>query len=190
MRSMPSRRSKRATLPRIVIVGMMGAGKTSVGRELAGKSGSFIDLDRAIEDREGRTVREIFAAEGEAAFRELEVKMLQEVLSSSQHSVIATGGGVITTEAGRHLLKDADAYVVWLTASNEELARRATKSGARPLLDTDPLARIDELMKQRASLYAEVANLSLETDGLSVRQVAHLIEENILHDTGAAGDKT
>ena len=185
---MPGRHSKKSQLPTIVIVGMMGAGKTSVGRELAGKSGKFIDLDRAIEERENRTVREIFESDGEGAFRAIEVRLLEEVLLSGSYTVIATGGGVITTEGGRDLLRNADAYIVWLTASNEVLAKRASKSGARPLLDNDPLAQINDLMKQRSAHYAEVANLSLDTGGLSVRQVAHLIEESILRETAQTGD--
>ena len=116
------------------------------------------------------------------------MRLLEEILLSGSYTVIATGGGVITTERGRELLRNADAYIVWLTASNEVLAKRASKSGARPLLDTDPLGRISDLMKQRSVHYAEVANLSLDTGGLSVRQVAHLIEESILRETAQTGE--
>ena len=177
---MPSRRSDRQYRPVVVLVGMMGAGKTSVGRELAGRS-EFIDLDKLIEQQTKRTIREIFEAEGETAFRKLELQALRDATTSGQYKVVSTGGGVVTTSEARQLLREMDAFIVWLTASNEELTRRATKSGNRPLLDHDPGAKIEELMNQRAPMYAEVADLTLNTQGLSVKQVAQLIEEALKH---------
>lgn len=161
----------------MVLVGMMGAGKTSVGREIAGRQGVFVDTDRLVEQRAGLSISEIFAKEGEPAFRRLEIEALRDAISSGAYGVVSTGGGIVTTEAGREFLNEVDAFVVWLTAPNEELARRASKSGNRPLLTGDPVARITELMKERANLYAEVADLTIDTSGLSIKQVAQLVEE-------------
>lgn len=157
---------------------MMGAGKTSVGRELVERSGRFIDLDRLIETRTGRTVRQIFKSDGEPMFRLLECEALSEVLNDPQVSVVSTGGGIVTTVQGRQLLNSSYAYVVWLTASNPELVRRATKSGTRPLLDNEPEAKIAQLVKERTDLYAEVADLTVDTENLSVNQVAQIIDES------------
>lgn len=164
----------------MVLVGMMGAGKTSVGRELAGRSG-FVDLDKLIEQMAGRTIREIFESDGETAFRKLELQALRDATTSGRYEVVSTGGGIVTSSEARQLLQEMDSFVVWLTASNEELTRRATKSGNRPLLDHDPGAKIEELMNQRAPLYAEVADMTLNTQELSVKQVAHLVEEALKH---------
>ncbi|NBO56015.1 MAG: shikimate kinase, partial [Actinobacteria bacterium] len=128
-----------------------------------------------------RTIREVFQTDGEAAFRKLELQALRDVATSGRYKVVSTGGGVVTTSEARQLLQEMDAFVVWLTAPNDELTRRATKSGNRPLLDHDPGAKIEALMNERAPMYAEVADLTLNTQGLSVKQVAQLVEEALKH---------
>ncbi len=89
---MPSRRSDRQDRPVVVLVGMMGAGKTSVGREFAGRS-EFVDLDKLIEQQSGRTIREIFETDGESAFRKLELQALRDATTSGHYKVVSTGGG-------------------------------------------------------------------------------------------------
>ena len=101
----------------LVLVGMMGAGKSTIGRLAAERLGrAFLDSDAIIEGRTGRTVREIFAAEGEAAFRALESAVLLEALDSPQPCVIAAAGGVVLREENRAALERASARVVWLCA--------------------------------------------------------------------------
>src|SRR4051794_19792029 len=117
---------------------MMGSGKSTVGPLLAARTRRrFVDLDAELEDRVGRPVRAIFAADGEAAFRELERGLLAELLGSAEPLVLATGGGAVLAESNRRALHDAearaDATVVWLAADPTVLAARVGRDDARPL---------------------------------------------------------
>src|SRR5438105_12496600 len=101
----------------VVLVGLSGSGKSSIGRRIAALLGRpFHDVDDEIEARSGRTVRDIFATGGEPAFRELEADVMAELLTTSVAGVIAAGGGAIVTESTRKLLQQPDVFVVWLTA--------------------------------------------------------------------------
>jgi shikimate kinase len=147
----------------VVLVGLSGTGKTSVGRRLAALLGwPFADADETIEERTGRTVRGIFAADGEAAFRELEATVMAQLLVSPHPSVIAAGGGAIVTELTRKSLQQPEVFVVWLTATPEFLASRTTKKAHRPLLDGDPVAALARLSEERAGWYAEVADVTFD----------------------------
>jgi shikimate kinase len=160
----------------IALVGFMAVGKSAVGRNLARRlRRRFVDLDRLIEKAEGRKVREIFAHRGEPYFRVLEKQMLEQVLSAPGQ-VIATGGGVLLDEENLNLLRQK-ALVIGLTASTDELLSRVGKNSKRPLLKgADLRRRIDELLQQRQSRYAQ-ANLVIDTSGLTIDQVV----EKIVH---------
>jgi len=147
----------------VVLVGLSGTGKTSVGRRVAARlDRCFVDADEEIEERTGRTVRGIFAEDGEPAFRELETEVMADLLTSTEPVVIAAGGGAIVTEATRKLLGQPEIFVVWLTATPEFLASRTTKKVHRPLLDGDPVAALGKLLSERARWYDEVADVTYD----------------------------
>jgi len=168
----------------------MGSGKTSVGRRIAGASLPFVDTDAEIERKEGRSVRDIFAADGEPAFRALEEDVVAASLAAAAASVIATGGGAMESAATRKLVNRARAegraLVVWLRAEPAELASRVGRSTHRPLLDGDPAGRLGELAVARAANYSAVADLVVDTDGLSPAEVAERVRV-ALHVAGQDG---
>lgn len=157
----------------IVLVGMMGAGKSSVGRVLAKRLGrTLVDSDEVIERRTGRTVREIWNSDGEPAFRELETEMLREAISSPTSSVIAAAGGVVLSEINRTVLKGDDAHVVWLLADVDLLLDRVKAGMHRPLLDDDPEGTLRQMYADRSDLYQEVADAIVSVDHRSINDVA------------------
>jgi shikimate kinase len=160
----------------IVLVGMMGAGKSSVGRALAAKlDRTLLDSDEMIEARTGRTVREIWQADGEPAYRLLETDVLVEALAAPTPSVIAAAGGIVLSETNRRALADSDAYVVWLLADVDVLLRRVRNGGHRPLLDDDPEGTLRRMFAEREPLYREVADAIVSVDNRSVNEVAHAV---------------
>jgi shikimate kinase len=153
----------------------MGAGKTTVGRKLAARlSLEFVDSDHALEQRCGVPVATIFAVEGEAAFREREVKVIDE-LTQRSGIVLATGGGVILREENRqHLLTRGT--VVYLHAQPQALFHRTRHDRSRPLLQTaDPLATLEALYTQRHPLYEQTAHLTFQTGKPSVNELVEKI---------------
>src|SRR4051795_5708626 len=164
--------------PHVVLVGMMGAGKTTVGRRVAKLLGRpLLDSDQMIESRTGRTVREIFEAEGEQAFRVLETAALVDALAEPEPLVIAAAGGVLLREENREALARSYAKVVWLRADPAVLAERATRGAHRPLLDGDPLAAMNRLLPEREPLYRAAPDLVVDTDRLDPDAVAARIVE-------------
>ena len=159
----------------IVLVGFMGSGKTTVGRELHQRLGyPLIDMDQVIEERAGKSIPTIFAESGETGFREMETSLLKEIIceASSERRIISTGGGIVGSEENRKLLKQLG-YVVWLSAPLKVILGRTSKNRNRPLLHTeDPATKIQLLMDQREALYAEVAHLKLDTSGLDFSELA------------------
>src|SRR5512139_1979955 len=157
--------------PGVVLVGFMGSGKTSVGRELARKlRADFVDMDERIERVAGKPIREIFSAEGEPAFREREKAALREALSVPGR-VVATGGGAFLDEGNRTLLS-AYAPVVYLEARAETLLARLPGKSDRPLLRGEDRGRIvRDLLARRAPGYQR-ADHTVATDGLTVGEVA------------------
>jgi shikimate kinase len=142
----------------LVLVGMMGSGKTTVGRRVAARLGRRLrDSDAEVEARTGRTVREIFESDGEAAFRAEEARALADALGDPEPAVVAAAGGVVLDPRNRARLKEGGT-VVWLDARPEALARRVSSGGHRPLLGEDPLAALRRLDAERRPLYAEVAD--------------------------------
>lgn len=164
----------------IVLIGFMGSGKSTVGRELHQRLGyQLVDMDQVIEQRAGKPITAIFAEAGEQAFRDAETGLLEELCEPSAHRrIISTGGGVIGREQNRALLRQLG-YVVWLHAPLEVIVERTSKNRDRPLLHTeDPVARIRSLMEIRDPLYAETAHLKVETAGLDSHELATGILES------------
>ena len=160
----------------VVLVGMMGAGKSSVGRALAAELGRpLFDSDEMIEERTGRTVRDIWEADGEPAFRRLETETLLDALAASEPSVIAAAGGIVLAEANRRALAEADAYVVWLVASPDVLVDRVRRGMHRPLLDDDPERTLRRMYAEREALYQEVADGVVSVDHRSVGEVTKAV---------------
>ena len=167
----------------IFLVGMMGAGKTTIGKALARTLGrDFLDLDHEIVGRCGVSIPVIFDIEGEEGFRKRETLVLDEV-ARLEGIVLATGGGAVLREENRAVLKQYG-LVIYLKASADELYRRVAKDKNRPLLATpNPKARIVELLAQREALYESVANLTIETGSGSIVSVVRKIH-NLLQKSG------
>ncbi len=165
------------TRPHVALIGMMGSGKSTVGFWLAQSEGlRFVDLDAAIEERQGRSVSEIFQADGEARFRDMEQSELTECLTSEQPLVVSCGGGAVLRPGNRALLRKR-AWVCWLRASIETLSRRVRSGDSRPLLGEDPIADLTLINDARAGLYTETAHRVIDIDGLEAKQVAERIKQ-------------
>jgi len=153
----------------IFLVGLMGAGKSTIGRHLAKSLGlEFVDSDHEIERRTGASIPLIFDVEGESGFRQREKKVIDE-LSLRNGIVLATGGGVVLDPDNRARLRERG-RVVYLYATVEQLLARTAKDRNRPLLQTaDPRARLQELLEVRDALYREVADVVVDTGGRTAR---------------------
>lgn len=154
------------------MVGAPGSGKSRVAAALARHLGwDYVDLDREIEQRAGRSIAEIFRSEGESAFRRMEAEVTDSV-ALTERVVIAPGGGWITNPALLPRLKEG-ARVVWLRASLDTLLERLGASPVvRPLLATpDPRASLQHLLAEREPLYRAAADLVVQTDGRAVREI-------------------
>ena len=155
--AMPDMTDLRAALGQraIVLVGMMGSGKSSVGRRLAGRLGlPFVDADTEIETAAHMTIPEIFAQRGEAEFREGERRVIARVLTTRAPLVLATGGGAFMNAETRERVKELG-IAVWLKAEPDVLMRRVRKRSNRPLLQTaDPEATLRRMLAEREPVYA------------------------------------
>lgn len=169
---------------RILLIGMMGSGKTTVGQLLADHLGwSWYDLDALVELRSGQSIVELFAA-GEDVFRSYESQALEELLGEpaarrpgDDLSVVSLGGGVVLDRHNRQLLR-CSGSVVWLRAAVRTLVERVGAQGAgRPLLRAGAGAALEELARQRGPLYGEVAHVVVDVDGLGVEQVVARVLE-------------
>ncbi len=158
----------------IVLIGFMGCGKSTVGRELHHRLGyPLVDMDQIIEQRVGKPITEIFADDGESVFRDMETALLRELSDpAAPRRIISTGGGVVGRAENRALLRNLG-YVVWLHAPAAVILKRTAKNHSRPLLHTeDPAAKIQALMEEREPLYQETAHLKLDTAGLQCGELA------------------
>lgn len=170
----------------LFLVGLMGAGKSTIGRQLAKSLGrAFVDSDHEIEARTGASIPLIFDVEGEAGFRQREKKVIDD-LTGRESIVLATGGGVVLDAENRAHLK-ARGLVVYLYATVEQLLARTAKDRNRPLLQTaDPRGRFEELMTVRDPLYREVADLVVDTGRRTVRGAEREILAKIRAEGGGA----
>lgn len=167
----------------LVLVGLMGAGKSSIGRRLAQRFGvPFADADTEIEKAAGRTIPEIFEAFGEEEFRNGERRVIRRLIESGGPRVLATGGGAFMADDTRALIKECGTSL-WLKADFETLFERVSKRSNRPLLKTaDPKATLRDLMARRYPIYAE-ADIVVETRRVPIEEtvdnVYHAIREHL-----------
>jgi shikimate kinase len=160
---------------RVLLVGMMGSGKTTVGSQLAGRLGwRHVDSDAQVEAATGRGVAQIFAEEGEAAFRAQEARALAEAVASPEPSVVSVAGGAVLDAGNRAVIRDAGC-VVWLRARPGTLARRVGSGAGRPLLEGDPAGNLARLDAVRRPLYEEVADHVVDVDDVEPEKVVDLI---------------
>lgn len=163
----------------IFLVGLMGAGKTTVGRLLSRRYGkAFYDSDHEIESRCGVKIPVIFEIEGEAGFRKREEQVIAE-LSALSDVVLATGGGAVLSAASRESLKTRG-VVIYLRGSPEHLYERTRHDRNRPLLQTqNPQKRLRELYQQRDPLYREIADIVMDTGRQSISQMTRILCDKI-----------
>ena len=188
---MSSESARASTYPgNIFLIGLMGAGKTSVGKLLARRlNKKFYDCDHEIERTTGVRIPVIFEIEGESGFRAREIKMLSE-LACRDNIVLATGGGAVLAEENRRMLRE-HGTVVYLRASPHDLWQRTRHDRNRPLLQTDnPLAKLTALYSERDALYRETAHVIVDTGSQSVSSLAHRLEQKIAQSAAAGAPST
>jgi shikimate kinase/nucleoside-diphosphate-sugar epimerase len=172
--------------PNIIVIGLMGCGKSTVGRLVAQKIGfQIVDTDQVITDTAHQSIPAIFEREGEAGFRKRETTALLSLLGKRGH-VIATGGGIVTQPQNLPLLRQLG-FVVWLDANPRILASRTSSSRDRPLLQTEnPEEKLRTLLGIRGPLYRQLADLRVQTDDLTPQETAYGIAESArIHFSGA-----
>lgn len=165
----------------VILIGFMGAGKTSIGKKLAAlQNRTFLDTDQVIEEREGRSIRDIFAENGEAYFRERETALLGDLLEKEEPMVIAVGGGLPVRKENRDYLRKLGT-TVYLQAEVDTLLARLTGDCSRPKIQGgDMREKILSLMEAREDIYKEAAQLSYHTDQKNIEKAAEEIHELIL----------
>ena len=175
--------------PGLALIGYRATGKSTVGRILAARLGrTFLDADREIEARTGRSIRAMFSEWGEPAFRDWEERTLAELMAKHPASILATGGGAILRETNRRRIRDFG-FVVWLTADPCELARRleADRPGLadRPALTpAGTLEEIARVLEARSPVYGQLADAVLETSGKNPDEVADAVLDCWMLRTG------
>jgi shikimate kinase len=165
----------------IVLVGLMGSGKSTVGKRIAQQLGyEFADSDDLVASTAGKSVRDIFSEDGEAVFRKIESDAIRSVLADGKSPIVfATGGGAVISSENRKIISDHALHVVWLDASVDDLVVRTKSGAARPLLDGDASKTLQSLSDQRSAWYEEVATLRIDTRGKSVTKVCSAVLEAI-----------
>jgi shikimate kinase len=165
----------------------MGAGKSTVGRLVAARlAWPLVDSDRAIEERTGSTVRELWQAGGEDAYRRLESDVVIDALVQRSPSVIAAPGGIVLDPRAREAMQAS--FVIWLRADPHTLAGRVGCDDHRPLLGDDPATVLTRMATERAGLYADVADVVLDVEELDAERLAGLVLEHYVASSVAAGD--
>lgn len=166
-----------ATKNKLVLIGFMGTGKSSVSRLLAERLGWLrVDADEEIVRREGRSIADIFSRDGEEAFRAIESQVLRSLLANRAAAVVATGGGAVLKKDNRHAMLE-HGFVVALKAAPEVIIARVSRDEGRPLLQGNAEARVHALLAQRAHAY-DFAHLSIDTTDLTVDEVVeHILRQ-------------
>lgn len=163
---------------KVVLIGFMGAGKTTVGARMAAQLDTYQhDLDQIIEQHLGESIQDFFAREGEAAFRTLEAQVLDRQLAET--GILSTGGGVVMTPTSRQLLQRTATPVVYLRTQPEELLRRLQGDSQRPLLKQMDREGFMALWRYREPLYQATADVVIDTDGLTIDQIVTLISKRL-----------
>ena len=173
----------------------MGCGKSSVGRRFSELlCCPYMDLDAVIEERTGRSIPDIFASDGEAAFRQMELETLQNILEEvGKQIILSLGGGTVMTAECAELVREKTLCIYLRTGIETLVDRLSSETEGRPLLnpeaddsnnsqkklDTDLRTRIESLMSRRASTYEATAHLTLDTDGLSIEEIAQMLVTNL-----------
>lgn len=165
----------------LVLVGYMGAGKSTIGRSYANKYNmKYIDTDDYIENHEHSSISDIFQAKGEKYFRQLETTVISELISNEQNAVISTGGGMPMREENQILLGKLGT-VIFLKASMESIWDRVRNDTKRPLLQCDnPKGRIIDMLRVRNPIYTKCADICVETDNKSIEEIISIIERSLL----------
>jgi len=163
----------------IVLIGMMGAGKSAVGRCLQRRTKlALLDTDKIVASKFGISIPEVFSKYGEQAFRDVETQALRE-LAPAKQTIIVTGGGIALREENMNFIKRLG-IVVWLDGNEETLFERASRSGNRPLLDREnPREAFARMLQARLPLYAKVANIRVDTSVLTEEEVVVAILTNV-----------
>jgi shikimate kinase len=166
----------------IILIGPMGAGKTTIGRQLAKKlSLRFYDSDHEIEKRTGVKISLIFEIEGEEGFRRRETQVIRE-LSQMNNIVLSTGGGAVTQAENREVL-NSNGYIIYLKSSPEMLFKRTADDKRRPLLQGDNrLEQIKKILSEREPVYIEMADEIINSEKMSIKQIIQKIFEQINKD--------
>jgi shikimate kinase len=158
---------------RVLLLGMMGAGKSTVGRAIAARTGwPYLDNDDLVARAYGRPTPEVLAEAGERGLREVESAALTEALAAPTPVVAGVAGGVVESAEDRQRLADADALVVWLRATVDTLVERVGSGAGRPWLAPDPRTALEALYRGRAAHYESVADLVLDVEGRSPEELA------------------
>jgi len=161
---------------KIILVGMMGSGKTTIGKLLSNKLGySFVDLDKIIEENSGVKINTIFEIEGEEGFRERELQVLSDCIEMDK-VVISTGGGIVTNEKSRiHLIKH-NALIIYLKANLQTLCNRLKNDNSRPMLNVDNKEQvIEKILEDRDPYYKDLADMDVDTSQMKSIDVVKFI---------------
>ena len=171
----------------IVLIGLMGSGKTTVGRALASRLNLvFRDSDEAVEKTAKTSVREIFENQGEEIFRKLESQALIDLCDARSSIVLAVAGGAIIAQSNRDLLQKNAQCIVWLDAPTPTLISRTGRGKHRPLLDGDPVGSLNQMRLDREPLYQQLATHHLVTQSLTIDEVVERIISLCSLETGNA----
>ncbi len=162
----------------IILVGFMGCGKTTIGKKLAKAFGyEFLDTDAMIEEQQGKRISDIFAQEGEEAFRQMETELLMQLRREAVGKIIATGGGMPMREENRRLLREVGT-VVFLEAEFDTILERLQNDTTRPLAEgEDREKRLRPLYELRYPLYKEAAEVCVDTEGKSFYAIIQELEQ-------------
>lgn len=173
-----------------ILIGFMGAGKTSVGNRLSGLCGKpLIDTDQMIEERAGMSISRLFETSGEAAFRQLETQVLEELLDQAEGEVISVGGGLPLREENRILLRKLG-HVVYLQVQPETVLERLRGDTTRPLLQGDGMEeKVKNLLAYRGPIYHNAAHAVVAVDGKSIDRIAEEIKEGSGDDEAVSAER-